>query len=70
MKPAYVCRYPKTEALTAVLPSRSLRELVLRGYVRKGWKYFVLYPDVNGFGLQAARRAVWQDDASHVSILR
>jgi hypothetical protein len=56
------------QSLLAVLPTRYLRQLMIHKYVARGWKYFVTFNDVNGFGLQAFRRADWQNDGSSVHI--
>ena len=60
-------RYPATGSISMVLPTASLYDLVVRAYVRRGYKYFVGWRDVNGFGLHIVRRADWQDDNSTVS---
>lgn len=57
--------YP-TQSFTKVCPTANLRTLLFRSYVRQGWKYFVSFKDVGGFGLQACHRASWQDDSSPV----
>ena len=54
--------------LLAVLPTRYLRQLTIQKYRKLGWKYFVTFLDVNGFGVQAFPRAEWQDENSPVSI--
>jgi hypothetical protein len=51
---------PQPKTVTAVLPSYSLRELVVRRLAAQGWRYFVSFKDVNGFGLMGSERAEWQ----------
>lgn len=70
LRPAWISRGRNRDSVCMVLPSASLRELVLRSYVRRGWKYFVMFRDVGGFGLQGARLALWQDENSSVSVQR
>lgn len=44
------------------------RARALTYFRKQGYKYFVKWIDVKGFGLQASYRAQWQDDNSAVSI--
>lgn len=53
-----------------VLPSASLRELVLRAFLKKGWKYFVLWHDRQGYGLEAVTQTEWQTATSRPFIQR
>jgi hypothetical protein len=41
------------------------RSKALKFYLRKGYKYFVTWKDVNGWGLECVWRAAWQDDDSY-----
>ena len=60
-------RYPLTGSVSMVLPTASLYDLVVRAYVRRGYKYFVGWRDVNGFGLHIVKYASWQNEQSPVS---
>ena len=60
----------KMPSIWRIYATNEGRERALTHFQKLGYKYFVLWQDVAGLGLEAAFRAAWQDEQSAVHIDR